>query len=417
MSTATALLRTINTDVYDADDNPGGLDGPSGMEVNLVKGFGAMADAAEEAADAADEAVATAGASGFSWRCAFASATADADPGAGVVRLDAATASAATQLFADLADAAGADLTALLDSLDDSTNAVKGHLRLQHRTDATKWLLFTVSGVAAAVGYRKVAVAHVGGSAAMPFANADPLTVSFVRAGDVGATGSLSGGNLTGSLNDTAVTIASAATTDIGAAAGNAVRVTGTTTITALGTAQNGALRRVTFAGALTLTHNAASLILPGGANLTAAAGDVAWFESLGGGNWRCVDYLSAAAMPMLKTGGQFSGPVQGKAAVTLTDAATIAVDFSLGNSFKVTLGGNRTLGFPSNVTAEQAGTFYIYQDGTGSRTLAFASGYVTAGGLSTLVITSTAGACTAIDYVAETTGRVHLSARKDVKA
>ena len=36
-------------------------------------------------------------------------------------------------------------------------------------------------------------------------------------------------------------------------------------------------------------------------------------------------------------------------AAVTLTDAATIATDASLGNLFRVTLGGNRTLGNPTN--------------------------------------------------------------------
>src|SRR6266436_2711166 len=34
---------------------------------------------------------------------------------------------------------------------------------------------------------------------------------------------------------------------------------------------------------------------------------------------------------------------------VALTDAATIAVNASLGNDFRVTLGGNRTMGTPSN--------------------------------------------------------------------
>ena len=35
-------------------------------------------------------------------------------------------------------------------------------------------------------------------------------------------------------------------------------------------------------------------------------------------------------------------------AIIGLTDAATIAVDMSLGNNFSVTLGGNRTLGNPT---------------------------------------------------------------------
>ena len=82
--------------------------------------------------------------------------------------------------------------------------------------------------------------------------------------------------------------IASAATTDIGAATGNYVDVTGTTTITALGTVQAGSMRIVRFTGALTLTHNATSLILPGAVNITTVAGDTAQFISLGSGNWQC---------------------------------------------------------------------------------------------------------------------------------
>lgn len=55
---------------------------------------------------------------------------------------------------------------------------------------------------------------------------------------------------------------------------------------------------------------------------------------------------------------------------VALTDAATISVDASLGNHFRVTLGGNRTLGNPTNATDGQKLLFEIIQDATGSRTL-----------------------------------------------
>lgn len=57
---------------------------------------------------------------------------------------------------------------------------------------------------------------------------------------------------------------------------------------------------------------------------------------------------------------------------VSLTDAATVAVDASLGNVFSVTLGGNRTMGAPSNAVDGQKILFRIRQDGTGSRTLAW---------------------------------------------
>jgi hypothetical protein len=88
--------------------------------------------------------------------------------------------------------------------------------------------------------------------------------------------------------------IASAATTALSTATAAYVHVTGTTTITALGTVQAGTRRIVVFDGALLLTHNATSLILPTGANITTAAGDVAVFVSEGSGNWRCVGYTRA---------------------------------------------------------------------------------------------------------------------------
>src|SRR5208283_6218399 len=61
---------------------------------------------------------------------------------------------------------------------------------------------------------------------------------------------------------------------------------------------------------------------------------------------------------------------------VTLTDAATIALDASLGSHFTVTLGGNRTLGAPSNARDGMQLRLDVVQDGTGSRTLAYATAY-----------------------------------------
>jgi hypothetical protein len=56
----------------------------------------------------------------------------------------------------------------------------------------------------------------------------------------------------------------------------------------------------------------------------------------------------------------------------TLTDAASVAVDFNDANMFMVTLGGNRTLAAPSNATTGQTGSIYVVQDGTGDRTLSY---------------------------------------------
>jgi hypothetical protein len=80
---------------------------------------------------------------------------------------------------------------------------------------------------------------------------------------------------------------------------------------------------------------------------------------------------------------------------ITLTDATTIAVDASLSNNFKVVLGGNRTLGNPTNLTDGMVLNFKIKQDGTGSRTLAYGSKYKWASG--TVPVLSTA--INAIDF------------------
>ena len=89
--------------------------------------------------------------------------------------------------------------------------------------------------------------------------------------------------------------IASAATTTIWVTDGNFIHITGTTTITSFGTAdQAGDERTIVFDGALTLTHNATSLILPGGANLTTAAGDRAIVRAETTTNARVISYTKA---------------------------------------------------------------------------------------------------------------------------
>lgn len=168
------------------------------------------------------------------------------------------------------------------------------------------------------------------------------------------------------------VDVASATTTDIGAAASNYVRITGTTTITGLGTVASGTRRHVLFAGILTFTHNATSLILPTGANITTAAGDTALMISEGSGNWRCQHYTRASGVPlatgtttitnilgadvaMNNTGLYFDGPscAQGttgtwfaSGTVTITDtagAAKHAVKLWDGTSTAATSGGTWT--------------------------------------------------------------------------
>jgi len=90
-----------------------------------------------------------------------------------------------------------------------------------------------------------------------------------------------------------------------------------------------------------------------------------------------------------------------------LTDAATIAVDFADSNNFSVTLGGNRTLGNPTNQVAGQSGSIFVTQDGTGSRTLAYSSDWEFAGGTAPTLSTA-ASAVDRIDYIVRASGSIH---------
>jgi hypothetical protein len=99
----------------------------------------------------------------------------------------------------------------------------------------------------------------------------------------------------------------------------------------------------------------------------------------------------------------------------TLTDAATIALDFNDNNFFTVTLGGNRTLGNPSNEVAGQSGSIFIVQDATGSRTLAYSSDWDFPGGTAP-TLTTTANAVDRLDYLVRSSGSIHAVLTKDVK-
>lgn len=76
----------------------------------------------------------------------------------------------------------------------------------------------------------------------------------------------------------------------------------------------------------------------------------------------------------------RFDAAIQGTTSA-LVDAATIATDASLANTFTVTLGGNRTLGLPTNLVAGTQYTWIVTQDGTGNRTLAYNSVFDFPGG------------------------------------
>jgi len=140
--------------------------------------------------------------------------------------------------------------------------------------------------------------------------------------GTLGVTGVATFSNATSQIKGADIT--AGATTNLATATGDYVVVssTGTIAISALGTVQAGTVRKVTFSissGTLSITHNATSLILPGGSNISVTTGDSAEFVSLGSGNWRCTSYqpntltaklwqvvTSSSVSPSITSSGQY---------------------------------------------------------------------------------------------------------------
>lgn len=89
--------------------------------------------------------------------------------------------------------------------------------------------------------------------------------------------------------------------------------------------------------------------------------------------------------------------------AQTLTDASTVAWDVSLGAVAKVTLGGNRTLGAPTNLVDGGTYILRVIQDGTGTRTLAYNAVFKWPAATAP-VLTTTAGAIDILTFVSDGT-------------
>lgn len=120
--------------------------------------------------------------------------------------------------------------------------------------------------------------------------------------------------------------VASAATTDLCSVNPFYLNITGTVTIASFGSnCQVGQSKRVQFSGALTLTYNATSLIIPSAANIATAAGDTADLVYLGSGNWIVTSYVRATGSALT-----FNGQVIGAASL-LSSALAMGQPINLG--------------------------------------------------------------------------------------
>lgn len=153
----------------------------------------------------------------------------------------------------------------------------------------------------------------------------------------------------------TEASIASSGTTNLLASTSLFNVITGTATITSLGTGAN-RIKFVRFAAALILTHHATSLILPTGANITTAAGDTAIVVSDASSNARVISYTRAdgSALAVDLGAGAFiteasaaAADQAGKGQVWVKDDTPNILKFTddAGNDYSVAMAGTTAVG------------------------------------------------------------------------
>ncbi|MCO6425689.1 hypothetical protein [Sinorhizobium meliloti] len=158
-----------------ADD----VDAANSSAKRLARLFGGFDLFEIDAADEVESAATAPAAVAIAYK--FSTAVEDADPGNGTIRLNRKPQSQATAVFADLRDRSGADRTSLLDLINDSSERVKGQVRLVKANEASRWLAFDLTAAITAHGYRKLVLTCTDASGPTPFADNDAVVLLFTR--------------------------------------------------------------------------------------------------------------------------------------------------------------------------------------------------------------------------------------------
>lgn len=246
-------------------------------------------------------------------------------------------------------------------------------------------------------------------------------TVSFSGA-TVSDAGTITTADINGGTVD-GVTIGGAAA---GAGTFTNLTATGTVTLTGATVADGGAVTTIdinggTIDGAVIGGSSAAAI---DGTTITASTG----FSGPGTGiSTLDASNLSTGTVPAARLSEASAANIRAGAAnvlvtpaniesaveeVTLTDAATIAVDWSSFINGIVTLGGNRTLGAPSNAEPGTTRIIRVVQS-TGSHTLSFNAAYLFPGGAAP-TMSAGAGDKDTLYIYCETTSLFHVTHQLD---
>jgi len=202
--------------------------------------------------------------------------------------------------------------------------------------------------------------------------------------------------------------VASATTTNIWVTDGNFIHITGTTTITSFGTAaQAGDERTIVFDGALTLTHNATSLILPGAANITTAAGDRAIVRAETTTNARVIMYQKASGAAVVSDAPSAATQAEMEAASSTSVYVTPGREHYHPGVAKATCLFNGT-GTPAHVVRHNFDAS-ITDNGLGDYTLSITTDFSSANFITAGSLSDTAGTRGAITVQARTAGTLRI--------
>ena len=141
--------------------------------------------------------------------------------------------------------------------------------------------------------------------------------------------------------------IASASPTII-TTVGDYFNVTGTTNFAAFTVAAD---RQFTlqFDGILTMTHHATNLDLPGEANITTAAGDVATFQSTAANQVQCINYTRADGTAIVGASGVTVGFYEHTH--TISEDLSITTDYNALSASPITIASGYSVTVPSGST------------------------------------------------------------------
>lgn len=238
----------------------------------------------------------------------FDSSTTMANPGTGDIRYNNATVASVTNLaISSFTNATGnPDISSFVSTWDDSSSSTKGILVLRKNNSESTFAIFSITGtITNNTTWLQIPVSHIVSNGT--FSNTDSIYIHFTPKGDAGSLSTIGSDiNMNGNQLQWSkgADIASATALPI-LTDGNYFDVTGTTTVTSFNsTGVVGTVIKLHFDAALTLTHHATNLILPGAANITTAAGDEAEFVEYESGKYRCTVYTKASGQPIVSSSG-----------------------------------------------------------------------------------------------------------------